>query len=230
MGKGEEERGAPAAGETRRWGFPESGAAAQTSDCDQSQADRDPPTSDYAAAYNEQVPGSASTHTDSSSPNGFTHLLVVQDEDLDEVVARYDRLRSLDRNDAFDACIGFVVETLSRSVPPDAATTPALRDWGLGNWLVQHAGSRPRKGEELAAWWERHRAEDPRARLLAALGWELSPEALRPELLLERFHQTEFRTNANTLPWIHNLLTLTVDGVSCTNPACSRIKLCRTCG
>jgi hypothetical protein len=68
MGKGEEERGAPAAGETRRWGFPESGAAAQTSDCDQSQADRDPPTSDYAAAYNEQVPGSASTHTDSSSP------------------------------------------------------------------------------------------------------------------------------------------------------------------
>jgi hypothetical protein len=146
-----------------------------------------------------------------TTANGFTHLLVVQDEDLDEVVARYDRLRSLDRNDAFDACIGFVVETLSRSVPPDAATTPALRDWGLGNWLVQHAGSRPRKGEELAAWWERHRAEDPRARLLAALGWELSPEALRPELLLERFHQTEFRTNANTLPWIHNLLTLTVD-------------------
>jgi hypothetical protein len=72
MGKGEEERGAPAAGETRRWGFPESGAAAQTSDCDQSQADRDPPTSDYAAAYNEQVPGSASTHTDSTRLGNLT--------------------------------------------------------------------------------------------------------------------------------------------------------------
>jgi hypothetical protein len=82
MGKGEEERGAPAAGETRRWGFPESGAAAQTSDCDQSQADRDPPTSDYAAAYNEQVPGSASTHTDSSSPALLTMVWGISAENL----------------------------------------------------------------------------------------------------------------------------------------------------
>jgi hypothetical protein len=143
--------------------------------------------------------------------NGFDHRLVVRDEDLDDLVARCDSLRGLDRSAAFDRCIGFVVETLSRTAPPNPYQNPALRDWDQWQWLQQYAGSRPRQGEEVTQWWERHRAEDPRARLLAALGWDLSPSALSPELLLQRFHQGEFHTNANTLPWIHNLLVLTVD-------------------
>ncbi|MCA8964047.1 MAG: serine/threonine protein kinase [Planctomycetes bacterium] len=145
------------------------------------------------------------------SANGRTYLCFVGDEDLDAIVARADSLRGLDRDAAFDRRIGFVVETLARPAPELADLNPAQRDMAFWEWLEEHAGSRPRVDEDVAAWWQRHRDEGPRQRLLTALRWDVAPAELTPQRLLQRLRSPGDNRSAYTLAWLHNLLVLTVD-------------------
>jgi hypothetical protein len=141
--------------------------------------------------------------------NGFDHLLVVRDEDLAEVTARYESLRGLDRAAAYDRCIDFVVETMSR--PMSTGVDPDSLHVEQRNWLEEHAGARLRPGELALDFWARQRQREPRTRLLAALGWDLSPEQLTPALLLQKLHAPEKRSSGDWQPWLHHLLALTVD-------------------
>lgn len=141
--------------------------------------------------------------------NGINRLLVVRDEDLDEVAARYESLRGLDRAAAYDRCIDFVVETMSRPAP--AAADPDFQAVDLRNWLAEHAGAHLRRGESAADLWARQRQMEPRTRLLAALALDFSPDQLTPASLARLLHAPERRRSADWMWWLHNLLALTVD-------------------
>ena len=139
--------------------------------------------------------------------NGSTHVYLVSDAALDTLGARYDSLRGLDRLARFDACIQFVVDELAEPFTPNPKANDRLRDRDLWHWLESHAGSWPRSADQLRDWWAGLRDQDPRARLLAALGWDLRPDQLTPALLLQRIHAPEV---AGHLLWVHQLLVLTV--------------------
>ncbi|MFO1078783.1 MAG: serine/threonine-protein kinase [Planctomycetota bacterium] len=141
-------------------------------------------------------------------PNSFvSDPFVVTDEDLDELVARWDSLRGLDRITAYDRRIGFVLETIARPAPAIEGVPQSVTDSVLRSWLERHTGHH---GTDVAAWWGHHRDEDPRARLLGALKWEVRPADLTPALLLREFHGPAARSSAYAQGWIHELLTLTV--------------------
>ncbi|MCP5041293.1 MAG: serine/threonine protein kinase [bacterium] len=143
--------------------------------------------------------------------SGLCHVVVPQARDFELIERGMRELEGLERWQAYRKRVELAAEAFFAVREAPENVRARVTGWDIQHWIYQQTGFRVSRSlpEQWQTWWKKHGAEDPRRWLLRALKWDIEPEQLTVDLLLQRMRQANQSQRGVAPTWVHKLLILT---------------------